>query len=634
MAADISVLPILRYRASCSPATSTLPFGDPQFCRGRQRRRRRRIRAAGSVLLLACWIAALPAFVGPCYADAKKAEEEDSISAKLAVVSVESPVDMAGRYLGRFGTFSGLSGLGQKALAWTPPAGADGCAEYLVPKSGAGREYRPVVALVRRGNCTFVKKALNAERAGAIGLMLVGDDDDLIIMNGGNETTQSQFFAVSVQKSFGDLVEDCRAAGRRPGGAADKRGLCSGNDRSSPGALVDIELVVNAYVYPTIWNQLLEPYVAIQISVATFLVIAGAYFATADLRPGSPLQREEEVLELTEKIAVAYCFVGSFVLVALYFLMKYAVYVIVCSFCIGGAMAVMQIGSASLQYLFACMRPTCATFPEAVVVEDCSPTVTYADFVASTIAGGLVIGFLWFRNTPYGFIFQNTLGAGFLCTIQRQLRLPNLKVATILLVSMFVFDIFWVFYSHLLFGKSVMVEVAKGGGTGEAVPMLIRIPAESNGIAGERMLGFGDIVLPGLLVSYLLRYDTLKEMSLRTGYFLPSVVAYALGLYVTILQLMVSGKGQPALLYLVPATNGLTLCLAYFRGDFAELWRGPKDSEGSAAKAVADPEDAAIGHTSATERPEYRQRRGQPGVGGETTEMQRLKLGKDAEECL
>ena len=69
---------------------------------------------------------------------------------------------------------------------------------------------------------------------------------------------------------------------------------------------------------------------------------------------------------------------------------------------------------------------------------------------------------------------------------------------------MFFFDIFWVFISPLFFTKSVMVEVARGGGTGESVPMLLRVPAIGDPFGRDRMLGFGDIALPGHNLSYRL----------------------------------------------------------------------------------------------------------------------------------
>lgn len=39
---------------------------------------------------------------------------------------------------------------------------------------------------------------------------------------------------------------------------------------------------------------------------------------------------------------------------------------------------------------------------------------------------------------------------------------------------MLVFDVFWVFGSMHIFGESVMIRVAKGGGAG--LPMLLKVP--------------------------------------------------------------------------------------------------------------------------------------------------------------
>lgn len=35
-------------------------------------------------------------------------------------------------------------------------------------------------------------------------------------------------------------------------------------------------------------------------------------------------------------------------------------------------------------------------------------------------------------------------------------HVPNLKVSVAVLGSLFIYDIFWVFYSHLFFGENVM----------------------------------------------------------------------------------------------------------------------------------------------------------------------------------
>merc|ERR1719183_822283 len=124
----------------------------------------------------------------------------------------------------------------------------------------------------------------------------------------------------------------------------------------------------------------------------------------------------------------------------------------------------------------------------------------------------LAVAFLVLRNNDcVGWVLQNLIAAGLVLTIQRSVRLPNLRVGTNMLVCTFFFDIFWVFISPLIFKKSVMIEVARGGSTGQSVPMVLKIPALSGDLPGQfKILGLGDIAIPGLLISLLLRHDLSK----------------------------------------------------------------------------------------------------------------------------
>mmetsp|Transcript_127675 Transcript_127675/g.355317 ORF Transcript_127675/g.355317 Transcript_127675/m.355317 type:complete len:266 (+) Transcript_127675:52-849(+) len=257
-----------------------------------------------------------------------------------------------------------------------------------------------------------------------------------------------------------------------------------------------------------------------------------------------------------------------------------------------------------------------------------SMTFSHSDLLAASLATVLVAGFVSFQHTAYGFIFQNVIGAGLLCTLQRQVRLPNLKIASVFLSTMFFFDIFWVFLSPMLFQKSVMLEVATGGGTGKPVPMLIRVPSSSG--YGDKLLGFGDIALPGLLASYLLRFDAKSQHGFRKGYFLPGLVSYSTGLLATMVALVISGHGQPALLYLVPATLGCTVLLGWYRGELGLLWQGIPDEEdtqscGGDGKCVPTGVAAAQSPPKATRRP----RTGTPHEEEEEYELQPIVIGAE-----
>merc|ERR1719464_2296135 len=160
-----------------------------------------------------------------------------------------------------------------------------------------------------------------------------------------------------------------------------------------------------------------------------------------------------------------FCF-GSMFLVILYFFMQYLIYVIIFVFCLGGFQTLTQIGSIFLQWSTPPLNRKLCAIPSV------GPILS-ADVLAGVPALASVIAWLLLRNTSYAWPFQDLIGGGFLCWLQRTMRLPNIKVATLFLCIMFCFDIFWVFYSPLLFQKSVMVTVAKGGDTGEHVPMLL-----------------------------------------------------------------------------------------------------------------------------------------------------------------
>lgn len=486
-----------------------------------------------------------------------------ALDSEVAVITPQSPEEVAkDPALGLFASFSAPLGPSKEYTTWTPPVdNSEGCSPYKIARRpGSSRSF---VAVVRRGTCSFGVKASFAEKAGASGVIVVWDDDRVAEM-GGNETSeQSKIIALSVKRSFGDML------------------ISWDLEHASPTGKGAVVLSFEYYIPGFDLSEALVPV------VATVLVVLGAYFSTSDMREGSPIApAQEEVLEIDQKIAIGWCIGGSVVLMVLFFFMKYVVYVIFVAFCVGGASCIAQIVNSWLQYYFPSTKLGACSVPGF-------GRVLRAEVMSLVPAVLLVAGWLVYRDHSYGWIFQDTIGAGFLCMIQRTLRLPNLWVASVLLTAMFFFDIFWVFISPLIFKSSVMVTVAKGGGTGMTIPMLLRIPSISDPLANDKMLGFGDVALPGLLVSYLLRYDVqCKRKRPFAGYFVPSVIGYFAGLCVTIVALLIMEMGQPALLYLVPGTLGTTLFLAWRRGEMSQLLAGtPLGVASEASTALANPAD-------------------------------------------
>lgn len=226
------------------------------------------------------------------------------------------------------------------------------------------------------------------------------------------------------------------------------------------------------------------------------------------------------------------------------------------------------------------------------------------------VAGLLVLSWFWNRNSSHAWIFQDILGGFTISLMLKVLKAPSMSSPTLLLLTAFIYDVFFVFVTPYLTstGESIMEAAATGAAltVKETIPMLFRVPSfRPNG--GEAMLGFGDVVLPGILVTFLRECDARLEEDLssssvmligmdsiaarrtsafllprssrkegrrRWSYYLTAILGYAVGLEVTFVAMMWSNQGQPALLYLVPCTVIPVVLLASKRHELSLLWNG------------------------------------------------------------
>lgn len=142
-----------------------------------------------------------------------------------------------------------------------------------------------------------------------------------------------------------------------------------------------------------------------------------------------------------------------------------------------------------------------------------------------------------------------------------------------------------------------LLQVATGGDQHWQLPMLLIVPAfHISPATGPVILGFGDVLLPGLLGVYSRTFDLYHNLNIRQSYFWPIVGGYAVGLVLTYLALWfgVGGsQGQPALLYLIPCTLGLKLLLAMSRKHFALMCSNDAFAASESADSVPDLEASA-----------------------------------------
>uniref|UniRef100_UPI003AAEBBD8 minor histocompatibility antigen H13 isoform X1 n=1 Tax=Centroberyx gerrardi TaxID=166262 RepID=UPI003AAEBBD8 len=174
-----------------------------------------------------------------------------------------------------------------------------------------------------------------------------------------------------------------------------------------------------------------------------------------------------------------------------------------------------------------------------------------------------VVG-VWYLLKKH-WIANNLFGLAFALNGVELLHLNNVSTGCILLGGLFVYDVFWVF------GTNVMVTVAKSF----EAPIKLVFPQDllERGLEASNfaMLGLGDIVIPGIFIALLLRFDVSLKKNSRT-YFYSSFLAYIFGLGLTIFVMHTFKHAQPALLYLVPACVGFPVIVALFKGELTEMF--------------------------------------------------------------
>ncbi|KAG0472870.1 hypothetical protein HPP92_014727 [Vanilla planifolia] len=267
---------------------------------------------------------------------------------------------------------------------------------------------------------------------------------------------------------------------------------------------------------------------------------------------------------------------------------------------------------ASASALFFCFSPYVASLKSQLGLMDpfvsrcCSKSFTRSQgilllFCIGTVGAWLVSGH-WLLN--------NLLGICICVAFVSHVRLPNIKICVLLLVCLFVYDIFWVFFSERFFGANVMVSVATQKASNPVhtvadslslpglqliaqkleLPVKLVFPRDLLGgvVPGSSsvdymMLGLGDMAIPGMLLALVLSFDhqKSKENSLdlsskRHKYVWYAVVGYAVGLVAALAAGILSQSPQPALLYLVPSTLGPVILLSWIRKELRELWDGSK----------------------------------------------------------
>lgn len=414
-------------------------------------------------------------------------------------------------------------------------------------------------ALSMRGECGFSTKAQVAQQGGAAALLVINDKEELskMVCEGNDTSLNIKIPVVMIPKSGGEAISKSIADGQTV-----EILLYAPNRPNVDMAVIFLWLMaVGTIVCASLWSEI----TASEQTDDRYNELSPKESSAAGTVKDDP---EDEVLDISVLGAVIFVAVASILLLLLYFFMSaWFVWVLIVLFCIGGTQGMHAcIVSLVFSKCRSCKRKS---FNMPVLGK-----VTVFSFVVFLLCMGFAIFWASTIKSSFSWVGQDILGICLMITVLQTARLSNIKVATVLLCCAFVYDIFWVFISPLLFHDSVMIAVARGDNSGgNAIPMLLRVPRFFDPWGGYDMIGFGDILFPGLLISFSFRYDKLNKKGACNGYFLWLTLGYGFGLFLTYLGLyLMNGHGQPALLYLVPCTLGLCVILGLVRHELKHLW--------------------------------------------------------------
>ncbi|XP_063513874.1 signal peptide peptidase-like 2B isoform X3 [Pongo pygmaeus] len=425
------------------------------------------------------------------------------------------------------------------------------CSSADLPARGFSNQ----IPLVARGNCTFYEKVRLAQGSGARGLLIVSRER--LVPPGGNKTQYDEIGIPVALLSYKDMLDIFRRFGR----------------------------MVRAALYAPKEPVLDYNMVIIFIMAVGTVAIGGYWAGSRDVkkymkhkRDDGPEKQEDEAVDVTPVMTCVFVVMCCSMLVLLYYFYDFLVYVVIGIFCL-----------ASATGLYSCLAPCVRRLPfgkcripnNSLPYFHKRPQARMLLLALFCVAVSVVWGV--FRNEDqWAWVLQDALGIAFCLYMLKTIRLPTFKACTLLLLVLFLYDIFFVFITPFLTksGSSIMVEVATGpsdSATREKLPMVLKVPRlNSSPLAlcdrPFSLLGFGDILVPGLLVAYCHRFD-IQVQSSRV-YFVACTIAYGVGLLVTFVALALMQRGQPALLYLVPCTLVTSCAVALWRRELGVFWTG------------------------------------------------------------
>ena len=247
------------------------------------------------------------------------------------------------------------------------------------------------------------------------------------------------------------------------------------------------------------------------------------------------------------------------------------------------------------------------------------------DVLSLLLSWGIVY---WHTFISKPWFVTNFLGFSF-CYGSLQFMTPSTAwTGTLVLSALFFYDIYFVFYTPMMVTVATKLDVPIKLLFPRPDGCVIPVGAPEDSVAMQEyleclakertmaMLGLGDIVVPGMVLAFALRFDLYlhyvrqtrvksdekteitkpvyasakgswgerfwtspklwsKELQAKRfpkPYLYATVFGYLAGMVLTVVVMQVAQHAQPALLYLVPGVLGSLWGTALIKGDLRELW--------------------------------------------------------------
>jgi len=286
------------------------------------------------------------------------------------------------------------------------------------------------------------------------------------------------------------------------------------------------------------------------VATACLTVFIGCHRSVKPAPPSETMSKEH---------AMRFPFIGSAVLLSLFLLFKFLPKdlintVLTSYFFVLGVLALSATILPALEKLLPAQWNEHMITAKLPYWKNVEVEFTKSQLVASVPGTGFCVWYVMEKH----WLANNTLGLAFSIQGIEMLSLGSFKIGAILLAGLFIYDIFWVFFTP------VMVSVAK------SFDAPIKLIFPTGDIARPfSMLGLGDIVIPGIFVALALRFDMSRGR--EKTYFTSAFAGYTAGLLVTILVMNWFQAAQPALLYIVPGVIGFLGVHCAVRGEVKPL---------------------------------------------------------------